>query len=198
MIARSTTATTLDFTGDLKESVQLDVVDHDKPTFAEWLQSSLSDAPLLGTSDFQPRPDGLWDCRQPRVTWFGLDLVPVFVNRIDRTPFSDTVVVSIVQARTDILQDDKKRGINQAIASVMEESTYVGKTVIQAREYDGIFCTVSVDLSLTLQIPLPRFALLPPGFNMVWRSIIRKSCRTRTKAFLQSLVQAYQSWDGNE
>ena len=189
---------TLDFTGDSSDTLQFEVVDTSKPSFIDWLQSSHSDAPLLGSSDIQLRPDGLWDCRQPRVAWFGVNLIPVFVNRIDRIPLSGTAIVSIVQARTDILPDDKKRRVNQVIASVMEQSTFVGKSVIQARQYGDTSFTVSVDLSLTLQVPLPPYLLLPPGFNMIGSSIIRNTCRTRTKIFLQSLVRAYQSWDGNE
>jgi hypothetical protein len=114
-------------------------------SFGEWLLSSDSDSALLGTANFVQREDGNWDAKQPRIAWFGIDVVPVFVNQIDRrnsqiqqdqqqqdqqlhTPAE--VVVHIVNARTDIL--GKPSGPNQWIANIMKTSTFVGQSRVKA------------------------------------------------------------------
>lgn len=180
---------TLSLAGDSSSKIQFDV-DPTQRSFEEWLQSSASDHGLLGARAAQQRPDGLWDCRQPRIAFFGLDLVPVFVNKIDRTPAA--VIISIVQARTDIFEGKEGR-VNQAVAAVMEKSTFVGKSVIKSRTIGKTY-SVSVDLSLTLQAPLPSFVLLPPGFNSIGSAIIQNTCRRRTSSFLEDLKKSYREW----
>jgi len=46
--------------------------------------ASDSNRALLGTDDTSLRSDGLWDCRQPPIGWFGLELRPIFVNKLER------------------------------------------------------------------------------------------------------------------
>jgi hypothetical protein len=178
---------TINLAGDSSSKIQFEV-DPTQPSFEEWLQSSASDRGLLGTTAAQQRPDGLWDCRQPGIAFFGLDLVPIFVNKIDRTPTA--VIVSILQARTDILDGGRA---NQAVATVMKKSTFVGRSVITTRMI-GKTNSVSVDLSLTLQAPLPPFVLLPPGFNSIGSAVIQNTCRTRTSSFLEDLKMSYREW----
>jgi hypothetical protein len=149
---------TISLAGDSSSKIQFEV-DPTQPSFEEWLQSSASDRGLLGAKAAMQRPDGSWDCRQPGIAFFGLDLVPILVNKIDRTPTA--VIVSILQARTDILDGGRA---NLAVATIMEKSTFVGRSVIKTRT-NGNTYSVSVDLSLTLEAPLPLFVLLPPGFN---------------------------------
>jgi hypothetical protein len=47
--------------------------DNDR-TLPAFLRSSDSNVVLLGTPNYKQRSDGLWDCPQPRIEWFGLDL----------------------------------------------------------------------------------------------------------------------------
>jgi len=177
---------TINLAGDSSSKIQFEV-DPTQPSFEEWLQSSASDKGLLGAKAAKQRPDGLWDCRQPGIAFFGLDLVPIFVNKIVRTPTG--VIVSILEARTDV-RDGRA---NLAVAAVMEKSTFVGRSIINTRTI-GKTNSVSVDLSLTLQAPLPPFVLLPPGFNSIGSAIIENTCRTRTTSFLEDLKKSYREW----
>jgi hypothetical protein len=177
---------TINLAGDSSSKIQFEV-DPSQPSFEEWMQSSASDRGLLGAKAAKQRPDGLWDCSQPEIAFFGLDLVPIFVNKIDRTPTA--VIVSILQARTDVLDGRA----NLAVAAIMEKSTFVGKSVIKTRRI-GKTNSVSVDLTLTLQAPLPPFVLLPPGFNSIGSAIIENTCRTRTSSFLEDLKKSYREW----
>jgi hypothetical protein len=253
---RSTTTTstflqaTIKFTGDSSSRLQVNLPiqpqDKKEPhaaattssaavtsatiSFGEWLLSSDSDSALLGTTNFVQRADGNWDAKQPRIAWFGIDVVPVFVNQIDRRnsqnqnqnqpqqqqdqqfPTPAEVVVSIVNARTDIL--GKTSGPNQWIANLMKTSTFVGQSRVKAMAVDVLEATttittttgtaagttmttttwdVSVELELTLQIPLPFYVLLPLGFNKIGNRIVQTTCNARTKRFLEDLVTAYQT-----
>jgi hypothetical protein len=168
------------------------------------LQSSDSDPYLLGTTDAEQRPDGLWDCRQPRVEFLGLDLVPIFVNNLQRQPTATKV--TIVDARIEIL---KTTGASRVVASVMEKSKCVGNSIIRVvststgsssstttsgDDEDRSSCQLSVDLTLTWQVFLPPFVLLPPGFNTLGSAIVRRTGASRTKKLLEDIKQAHQEW----
>jgi hypothetical protein len=58
-----------------------------------------SDVYLLGSTKPRQRADGNWDCPQPQVELLGLALFPVFVNGLARDPPTNTVTVTIVEAR---------------------------------------------------------------------------------------------------
>lgn len=83
----------------------------------DFLGSEQANTLLLGTSNALQRDDGLWECLQPPVPWFGLEIVPAFVTKLgkshvsenkeqDESPYNYHVNVSIVEARTDI-RDNK-------------------------------------------------------------------------------------------
>ena len=99
----------------------------------EWLGSTASDATLLGTPDYEPDGD-LWICRQPPVAWFGLQVAPVFVNRITRS--GDEVCVSIVEARSEILPGDDREEpglVGRAVAAAMKRSSFSGRNRLSWR-----------------------------------------------------------------
>jgi hypothetical protein len=222
-ITTTSLAGTLSFSGDSSATLEFLA---EPSSVQEWLQSPASDFYLLGTTDAtqqqqrttaadDPNHDDdekvvvLWNCRQPRINFLGLDVVPVFVCQLERS--SSTTTVSIVQARTEIFNGDDtvddnsstsststSNRANHLVASVMERSTFVGNSVIRASSSatntNGASCQLSVDLSLTLQVPLPPYVLLPPGFNSLGSVIVRRTGRSRTKQLLQTLKQAYQEW----
>jgi hypothetical protein len=104
--------------------------------------------------------------------------------------------VTIVEARTDI---EKHNRANQAVARVMKQSQFTGKSVIRAVEGSTSrqgsttsTCHLEVDLSLTINILLPKFLLLPPGFNMIGSAFVGWTGQSRTKQLLEDLRDAYQ------
>lgn len=167
-------------------------------TLPDYLRSSHSDSLLLGTSNFKQRPDGLWEAFQPEIDWFGLQLVPVFVNKIDRPEETEDVVyVDIMEARTDIAGGRSPGNRAKAIAQIMERSSFSGRYEIlfeNASGRRGAGWSLSGDLTLVLSVPLPKLVPLPPGFNTIGSRIVRTTCRTRVEAQLQELREGYIEW----
>uniref|UniRef100_A0A7S2I9G2 Uncharacterized protein n=1 Tax=Helicotheca tamesis TaxID=374047 RepID=A0A7S2I9G2_9STRA len=170
--------------------------------------SEYSDIILLGTDDVTKKPDGLYDCRQASVGWFGLEVVPVFVNEVIRDEKNDRVTTSIIEARTDI-----KRGgggtRGKIVREVMKQSTFEGRNVLSWVEFkvydddddgndgrsgDNRVWTLSGDLVLTLLITLPSFLPLPPGFNSIGSRIVAATCKKRAEESLLCVQKAYEDW----
>jgi hypothetical protein len=180
-------ASVISFAGDASATLDLDAP---LESVQEFLQSSKSDMYLLGTETYTKRDDGLWDCQQPIIVFVGLALQPVFVHRLDRQPPSQ-VSISIVDARTDIVKNPNSPA-NRAVASVLETSSFKGKGIISTKSSaTSGACQLSIELSLTLQIPLPSFLLIPPGFNSIGSAIVRRAGKSRTKQLLNDLQTAY-------
>jgi hypothetical protein len=186
---------TISWSGDASTSLEFSA-----PTASvqEWLIQSPQDSDmcLLGSTKPMQRDDGNWDCPQPIVEFLGLALLPVFVNGLARDPPTNTVTVTILEARTDI---EKYSRANQVVANVMKQSQFTGKSVIRALEgsNQGI-CQLDIDLSLTIQISLPKFSFLPPGFNMIGNAIVARTGRSRTKQLLEHLRDEYQAWEAKQ
>jgi hypothetical protein len=113
------------------------------------------------------RADGNWYCPQPKVKFLGLALLPVFINGLAQDPPTNTVTVTILEARTDI---EKYSRANQVVANVMKQSQFTGKSVIWALEgSDQGICQLEIDLSLTIQIPLPKFSISTSWVQYDWK-----------------------------
>ena len=186
---------TISWSGDASTSLEFSA-----PTASvqEWLIQSPQDSDmyLLGSTKPMQRGDGNWDCPQPKVEFLGLALLPVFVNGLARDPPTNTVTVTILEARTDIEKDSRA---NQVVANVLKQSQFMGKSVIRALEgSDQGICQLDIDLSLTIQIPLPKFSFLPPGFNMIGNAIVARTGRSRTKQLLENLRDEYQAWEAKQ
>mmetsp|Transcript_15617 Transcript_15617/g.27126 ORF Transcript_15617/g.27126 Transcript_15617/m.27126 type:complete len:288 (-) Transcript_15617:333-1196(-) len=186
---------TLSWSGDAKASI---VVKETKSSqgnglsIQDWLDDpTASNLALLGTPDVEERNDGLFHCRQPGIDFLGLALQPIFVNKIDRTK-NGTATVSIMDAQTEIKGGNSGRTANlanNAIQGIMQDSKFQGRSVIRANDK-----TLSVDLTLTLNVSLPPFVLLPPGFNNMGIAIIKRTGQARSKQLLQDLHRNYQEW----
>ena len=163
-------------------------------TLPDWLLSSESDQFFLGSNNVRERPDGQWDAIQPSVDWFGLDLVPVFVMRLER---SESKVSTIITEARSEMESGRDTTTGNLVARLMKKSTFRGGNSVVWREItsnnkEGWVLTA--DLSLTLVIPLPRFLPLPPGFNSIGSRIVKATCRKRLESFLNDLQQAYIDW----
>jgi hypothetical protein len=189
----------LKFSGDSRASLEFEVrsVDH----VMEWLQTpSASDFQLLGTTDatLVHESDGLWDCPQPRIEFMGLDLQPTFVHKLHRQP-NTVIVVEVVDSRTDVLNPNNPA--NRAVGSLLGRAKFKGKSIIQAAavssttdNIDIEACRLRVDLTLTLHVPLPPFVLIPPGFNSIGSTIVKRTGKSRTEQLLRDLKDAYFEW----
>mmetsp|Transcript_35656 Transcript_35656/g.86317 ORF Transcript_35656/g.86317 Transcript_35656/m.86317 type:complete len:326 (+) Transcript_35656:35-1012(+) len=156
----------------------------------------------------------LWECKQPVVDFMGLKLQPVFINKVRRVARGH-VVVSIEDARTDIMKASRNPA-NRALTSILKSSTFAGESVftVQPRvlndDEDSIIngggetnslddddessCMLSIELRLTLLIPLPSYMPIPPGFNSLGSAIVRRTGKSRTKRLLQRLQAAYHDY----
>lgn len=182
---------TMNFNGESSSNLIVSLPAGASPSrsLPEWLKRSDSDAHLLGAKEFEPRSDGLWDCIQPTIGWFGLKLSPVFTNQLDRS--HQRAVVTIVDARTDIISG---RIAGSVISTVMEKATFVGRNAVSCKDHDEGVWTLSSDFSLTLQVPFPPLVLLPPGFNTIGSRIVSSTCEKRVTENLEGLREAYLAW----
>ena len=171
--------------------------DGDK-SLPKFLTTPASDSVLLGTeTSTRIEDDGtngeLWECRQASIGWFGMTLSPIFINRIERNPSSDNVVVSIIDARTEVTKGGR---FGNTLASAMQRSKFEGRNAISWNVIDGDTSSYTLEgsLKLTLTINLPPFLPLPPGFNTIGGKIVQRVCKERLKQNLREISDAYMVW----
>ena len=182
---------TMRFEGDASSDVLIKFPVGGDNSILDWLHSPDSDGALLGSEIYTLRKDGLWDCNQPPVDWFGLQLNPVFVHQIDRSNIkNNNVSIIIVDARTDISNPDSSTTI---IQQVMQQCSFKGFNNITF-EQNRRSWTLSSDVTLTLSVPLPPYVPLPPGFNSIGSNIISKTCQKRARENLESVKESYLKW----
>ena len=173
-------------------------------TLTSYLRSSASDGLLLGTDNYSRREtDRLYEAYQPEIDWFGLRLVPVFVNQIDRPEDTEEVVyVDIMEARTDIAGGRPPGNRAKAIADIMKRSEFTGRYELlwseAASGRRGAGWSLNGDLTLVLSVPLPKLVPVPPGFNTIGSRIVRSTCRKRVEDQLQQLREGYIEWAEQE
>ena len=169
-----------------------------------YLRSSASDGLLLGTDNYSRREtDRLYEAYQPEIDWFGLRLVPVFVNQIDRPEdTAEVVYVDIMEARTDIAGGRPPGNRAKAIADIMKRSEFTGRYELlwseAASGRRGAGWSLNGDLTLVLSVPLPKLVPVPPGFNTIGSRIVRSTCRKRVEDQLQQLREGYIEWAEQE
>lgn len=176
-------------------SIIANIEDEDK-SLSNFLTSPASDTVLLGTPNIAKLNDDeengvLWECRQGNIDWFGLQLVPIFINRIQKDPSSRNVVISITDATTEVEKGGK---IGNTLASVMKKSKFDGRTSITWAEQNNGATVMEGNLKLTLSIDLPSFLPLPPGFNAIGSKIIESTCKERLTQNLSGISDAYVIW----
>ena len=186
---------TLSWSGDANASIDLKdtVSQREGLSIRDWLDDpKASNRALLGAEDVEERPNGAVLCRQPPVDFLGMALRPVFLNKISR-PKSGSATVTIIDAQTEVSGGGSGRTSNiagNALRNIMQESKFQGRSIIQAHDDNKL----SVDLNLTLNVALPPFLLLPPGFNSMGSAIIRRTGRSRSEKLLRDLQKDYEDW----
>ncbi|KAL7511090.1 hypothetical protein ACHAXN_011435 [Cyclotella atomus] len=173
-------------------------------TLSTFLSSSDSDAILLGMkqeggvaqvtqlqSDTQ---SSTWECRQSSIEWFGMTLIPIFTNVIERNGEDGSIIISIVDAKTQVENGGK---IGSALASAMRRSVFEGRNIVfwKEKKEDRSYTLVG-DIELSLTINLPPFMPLPPGFNRIGSRIVERTCRERLRQNLRYVSDAYHHWAG--
>ncbi len=159
----------------------------DDKSLSKFLSTNASNTILLGTDNTKLIGDDMYECTQGSVAWFGLTLIPIFVNRIDRG--AAEVTTSIVEARTEV----RGGGIGNALASAMKRSEFEGRTIVSWKEEKSSY-DFDADLELTLTIKLPRILPLPPGFNAIGSKIVERTCKERLKKNVLDIKAAYIEW----
>lgn len=192
-------AGTIRFVGKASASARADAIqsyndEGDNKSLSEFLSTDASNTILLGTDNTKLIGDAVYECAQGSVAWFGLTLIPIFVNRIDRgTAGSGSqegkVTTSIVEARTEVIGG----GLGNALASAMKRSEFEGRTIVSWKEGKSSY-DIEGDLELTLTIKLPRILPLPPGFNAIGSKIVERTCKERLKKNVLDIKAAYIEW----
>eukprot|EP00956_Cyclotella_meneghiniana_P022919 scaffold43858_cov67-Cyclotella_meneghiniana.AAC.6 len=199
-----------DLTATVPQTLYGDTLTSNNRTLSSFLLSSDSDAILLGMkgdggvaqvvqldSASSPMSASTWECRQSSLEWFGMTLIPIFTNTLERSETlnndSDgTVIISIIDATTQVENGGK---LGSALASAMRRSEFEGRNIVFWKEEDDANNYKLVgDLELKLTINLPAFLPLPPGFNKIGSRIIERTCRERLRQNLRDISNAYHDW----
>mmetsp|Transcript_14655 Transcript_14655/g.24914 ORF Transcript_14655/g.24914 Transcript_14655/m.24914 type:complete len:243 (+) Transcript_14655:97-825(+) len=191
-------AGTIRFVGKASANVSGDAIlfnddDENDKSLSKFLSSDASNRILLGTDDtklISSAGDAIYECYQGGVAWFGLTLIPIFVNRIERGT-EGKVTTSIEEARTEIEGGGGLGG--NALASAMKRSEFEGRTIVTWKEGESSY-HIEGDLVLNLTIKLPRILPLPPGFNAIGSKIVERTCRERLKQNMIDTKNAYIEW----
>ena len=199
-------AGTIRFVGIASASVRGDAIpsNHDEgneKSLSKFLSSDESNKILLGTEKFSSAStaagDVIYECIQGSVAWFGLTLIPIFINRIERGATAGSfgsqeegrVITLIEEARTDV----QGGGLGSALESAMKLSEFDGRTIVTWKEGKSSY-HIEGDLVLNLTIKLPRILPLPPGFNAIGSKIFERICRERLQQNLLDTKAAYIQW----
>ena len=201
-LAKSSTSLggTIRFVGKASSSVSGDEIlykgdDENDKSLLKFLSSDASNKVLMGTENIcrlTSTADGeeTWECTQTSVAWFGMTLVPIFVNKIERgSAEKGEITTTIVEARTEV----EGGGIGNALAKAMKRSVFEGRTIYSFKE-SGSTYDIDGDLELNLTIKLPSLLPLPPGFNTIGSKIVERTCRERLKVNIKELRDAYIEW----
>jgi hypothetical protein len=188
---------TIEFTGESESSILVPFPPESSGsnrTLPRWVLSSDSDKFFIGTDNVRPRKDGNWDALQPSIDWFGLQLIPFFVIKLERCASRRQASAMIQEARSDIKSGAESVGGN-IISKLMEKSTFRGGTTFRWKESPSSNGWIlKAHLTLTLSILLPPFLPLPPGFNSIGSRIVKSTCRKRLQDNIKVLQRAYLRW----
>mmetsp|Transcript_13251 Transcript_13251/g.19848 ORF Transcript_13251/g.19848 Transcript_13251/m.19848 type:complete len:232 (+) Transcript_13251:145-840(+) len=199
-------AGTIRFVGIASASVRGDAIpsnvdEGNDKSLSKFLSSDESNKILLGTDNFSSAStaagDVIYECIQGSIAWFGLTLIPIFINRIERgitagsfgSQEEGRVITSIEEAGTDV----QGGGLGSALESAMKLSEFDGRTIVTWKEGNSSY-HIEGDLVLNLTIKLPRILPLPPGFNAIGSKIFERICRERLQQNLLDTKAAYIQW----
>lgn len=145
--------------------------------------------------------ESTWECRQSSIDWFGMTLIPIFTNVIERSEASSSnsdglVVISIIDAKTQVENGGK---LGSALASAMKRSVFEGRNMVfwKEQQEDELSYKLVGDIELSLTINLPPFMPLPPGFNTIGSRIVERTCKERLRQNLRDVSDAYHYWATN-
>ena len=182
-----------------------------RKSLSNFLTTPASDTVLLGKTSICTRiEDGtstnqgvggggggeLWECRQASVAFFGMQISPVFTNRLERSSAENEVTITLLDSRSEV----EGGRLGNTFASVMKKSKFEGRNTITWKEL-GVQqedFLLEGKLNLTLTITLPPFLPLPPGFNAIGSKIVERTCAERLKQNLNEVSDAYRLWTREE
>lgn len=202
----------LDFQGKSFHSVRINIKEpqgtRQKNSFTTWLKSKHSHPSILGSKQVSQTPDGMYKSILPSISWFGLELVPTFFQKIIVEEYENDslgVNVSIEDSQVNIMgrwgPDENDSSISSKgglLEKIMASCALYGGNEMRCfkRVENGIeYYELSSSLTLNLEVPLTsRFMILPPGFNSIGSRIVKRETEKRVKDNLLLLVNEYHSF----
>lgn len=171
--------------------------------FPKWLASNRSHPYLLGSNDNSIVSEGVYRSVLPSISWFGLDIVPTFfqkitVNENDNDDDSLKVKISIEDSEVIFLGNDLTKSTSfgaSLVRKIMGKCSFTGGNDMSCFRYhlDGTdHLELSSELTLKMAVPLTsRLMILPPGFNSIGNKIFQNEADKRVKKSLLNLVDEY-------
>mmetsp|Transcript_8879 Transcript_8879/g.11158 ORF Transcript_8879/g.11158 Transcript_8879/m.11158 type:complete len:306 (-) Transcript_8879:453-1370(-) len=220
---KSLTATTSESTSTTTKASESSLIF--SSSFIDWLEDGTSSNPhILGTTNLVKVSKDTYDCIQPSISWFGVDLIPIFESQILREapkhhPTSATISstsstyqikVKIKDSRTDFGNTSRESKTSKLMKSLVEKCKFEGVNIVTCKSMDSTRSsstsssssssprkweiTSELRLQMVLQLPNSRFFILPPGFKSIGSRIVKKTCEKRSKETLEELKKEYKNW----
>ena len=218
-IVRSKKGRQIDFSGSSSHQIQV------KPEISQgtgrgcqslpnWLASARSHPHLLGSDDVSQNGDGTYTSVLPALEFFGMELVPTFVQRISlqnnknkeagvsgsNSKDSLSLNVSIEDSSVNASQSSR---IGNLVERVMKTCSFQGSNELTCTPISGTngeeYWELSSDFTLNMQFYLgSRLMVLPPGFNTIGSRIVERTVKKRVKDNLLQLAEKYRASCDND
>jgi hypothetical protein len=164
----------------------------------------------LGSDEVSKTGDGTYKAVLPSISWFGMELVPTFFQRIsirgeendEDNNDTDTVIVkvSIEDSEVNAQKNSRMSGL---VEKMMKTCSFQGSNEVKCTRVDGHDgekqWMLTSDFTLNLQVPLgSRLMILPPGFNTIGSRIVKSTVEKRVKENLLKLAEGYHEFNDGD
>ena len=172
----------------------------------KWLASRHSQCHLLGSEKVSKVGNGIYKAELSSISWFGMELVPIFFQRIsfdDEDSDNDEHIMRIkISIEDSEVHYQKSSKIGGLVERVMKKCSFQGSNNLKCCKIDQRDgeeqWMLSSDFSLNLKIPLmSRLMILPPGFNAIGSKIVKSTVENKVKENLFRLAEEYHAFSNN-
>ncbi|EJK72805.1 hypothetical protein THAOC_05623, partial [Thalassiosira oceanica] len=133
-------------------------------SLSSFFASKEADSVLIGgAQSTYNRYDDTWEAKQTTIKFLGLELTPIFRNRLVKSPFEKKVTVSVLDSTTHASEGR----IGTTLANLMKKSRINALTTIRwVQEDDGSYRLMG-SLQMSIDADIPTYLPLPPGFDAI-------------------------------
>ena len=160
-------------------------------SLSSFFASNEADSVLIGgAQSTYNRYDDTWEAKQTPINFLGLELTPVFRNRLVKSPFQRKVTVSVLDSTTHASEGR----IGTTLANLMKKSRIMAKTTIRwSQEDDGSY-QIRGSLQMSIDADIPTYLPLPPGFDAIGSKVVSITAKKKLQENMDDLAKVFESW----